>query len=108
MDKEIEILSNNELSEPLIDTVKKIRVGKEILNAARAELRALDQIGDANNVRAEKLEKAQIFAEELLDAEIELCESIWSEGPKLEHVSSRETYSGAGSRREIWKQDRRK
>lgn len=83
MAKEIEILPNSKLSTPLTDTVKEIQVRKEILTAARAELRAIDQIGDANHVRREKLEKAQIFAEELLDAEIELGK-ILSELPEAQ------------------------
>lgn len=75
----ININSENLLSH-IAETVKRVQVGREVLNAVRAELRAIDKVGAAevNKDRIEKLERAQTLAEDVLDAEVTLGEYISS------------------------------
>ncbi len=76
MSKEIQKKTSVELSASLEKEVKRIQVGREVLNALRSEIRAIDKIGDANNERVEKLQIAQNVAEDLLDAEVNLGKII--------------------------------
>ena len=66
------IKSTSELGMPLAEAAKKVQVGREMLTAVRAELRAVEKIGAANELRLEKLKKAQTLAEQVLDAETAL------------------------------------
>lgn len=61
-----------------IDIIKKTKVGRELLTAAKAELNAIEKIGAANTLRMQKLEQAQDLAEEVLDAEVTLGQLIAS------------------------------
>lgn len=55
-----------------VDIVRKVKVGRELLTAAKAELNAMDKLGVANSIRLEKLIQAQDLAEQVLDAEVSL------------------------------------
>lgn len=54
------------------DIVRKVKVGRELLTATKAELNAMDKLGVANSIRLEKLIQAQDLAEQVLDAEVSL------------------------------------
>lgn len=81
MENEIQKI-NTDLGSPLAETATKIQVGREMLTAARAELRAIDKLSETdgitelNQLRLEKLERAQQLAEDLLDAEVQLGQQI--------------------------------
>ncbi len=68
------VIQNNETNLPGIisDSIKKAKIGRELLSALRAEMRALDSVEAemVNDIRKQKLEEAQNLAEEVLDAEI--------------------------------------
>lgn len=56
------------------DLSKFILVGREKLVAVRAEIRAIDKVGLAQEVREQKLHEAQDIAESVLDAEVKIGE----------------------------------
>ena len=60
----------------LDDLQKYILVGRERLVAVRAEIRAINKLSIAENVRLQKLQEAQDIAEAVLDAEIKIGELI--------------------------------
>lgn len=49
-----------------------VLVGREKLNAVRAEIRAIEKVGLAQEVREQKLKEAQDIAEAVLDAEVRI------------------------------------
>lgn len=53
-----------------------VLVGREKLTAVRAEIRAIDKVGLARQVREQKLQEAQDLSEAVLDAEVKLGELI--------------------------------
>lgn len=58
-----------------IDDLSKFAlVGREKLVAVRAEIRAIDKVGLAQEVREQKLHEAQDIAESVLDAEVKIGE----------------------------------
>lgn len=56
------------------DLTKFVLVGREKLVAVRAEIRAIDKVGLAREVRLQKLEEAQDISEAVLDAEVKIGE----------------------------------
>lgn len=66
--------SETNLPNIISDTVKKAKIGRELLAALRAEMRVLDstEAAEVNELRKHKLEQAQRIAEEVLDAEVVL------------------------------------
>jgi len=60
---------------------KFILVGREKLVSVRAEIRAIEKVGLAQEVRNQKLAEAQSIAEAVLDAEIRMGE-LFAELPK--------------------------
>lgn len=56
------------------DLAKFVLVGREKLVAVRAEIRAIDKVGLAQEVRAQKLQEAQAISEAVLDAEVKIGE----------------------------------
>lgn len=56
----------------LEDLSKFVLVGREKLTAVRAEIRAIDKVKLAEEVREQKKEEAQMLAEALLDAEVRI------------------------------------
>lgn len=67
-------LSNKQLPANIGDLAKFVLVGREKLVAVRAEIRAIDKVGLAEEVRRQKLEEAQAISEAVLDAEVRLGE----------------------------------
>ena len=65
---------NNNLPANIEDLSKFVLIGREKLVAVRAEIRAIDKVGLAEEVRRQKLEEAQDIAEAVLDAEVRLGE----------------------------------
>ena len=54
------------------ELAKFVLVGREKLTAVRAEIRAIDQVQLAQEVRDQKTEEARMLSETLLDAEVRL------------------------------------
>jgi hypothetical protein len=61
-----------QLPAKLEDLAKFILVGREKLNSVRAEIRAIDKLSLAQEVRNQKKEEALMLSEALLDAEVKL------------------------------------
>lgn len=66
--------SVRQLPDTLADLSKFVLVGREKLNAVRAEIRAIEKVQLAAEVHEQKLEEAQEIAEAVLDAETKLGE----------------------------------
>ena len=56
------------------DLNKFVLIGREKLVAVRAEIRAIDKVGLAQEVRQQKLAEAQAISEAVLDAEVKIGE----------------------------------
>lgn len=70
-----EIINVNHALPTTIDDLSKfVLVGREKLVAVRAEIRAIDKVGLAQEVRTQKLAEAQDIAEAVLDAEVRIGE----------------------------------
>lgn len=67
-------VTNKQLPEQLPDLAKFVLVGREKLNAVRAEIRAIEKVGLAQEVRKQKLQEAQDISEAVLDAEVKIGE----------------------------------
>lgn len=65
---------NIQLPDTLEDLSKFVLVGREKLNAVRAEIRAIEKVGLAKEVHEQKLLEAQEIAEAVLDAEVKVGE----------------------------------
>jgi hypothetical protein len=68
------IAQENILPANMVDLSKFVLVGREKLNAVRAEIRAIDRLKLAEEVRNQKREEAQMLSAALLDAEVRLGE----------------------------------
>ncbi len=68
------IVSKANLPSNIEDLSKFALIGREKLNAVRAEIRAIEKVGLAQEVRAQKLAEAQEISEAVLDAEVRLGE----------------------------------
>ena len=71
-------------------------VGREKLVAVRAEIRAIDKVGLAKEVREQKLQEAQAISEAVLDAEVKIGELMRSV-PKAKNQYTSATDSGVAS-----------
>lgn len=78
----IAITSSN-LPTNIDDLSKFALVGREKLVAVRAEIRAIDKVGLAQEVRAQKLREAQDISEAVLDAEVRIGE-LMAKVPKAQ------------------------
>ena len=65
---------NNSLPTTIEDLSKFVLIGREKLVAVRAEIRAIQKVGLAQEVRTQKLAEAQEIAEAVLDAEVRIGE----------------------------------
>ena len=63
-----------QLPDNLPDLAKFALIGREKLNAVRAEIRAIEKVGLAREVHEQKLQEAQEIAEAVLDAETKIGE----------------------------------
>lgn len=91
---DITITSSN-LPANIDDLAKFALVGREKLVAVRAEIRAIEKVGLAQEVREQKLREAQDISEAVLDAEVRIGE-LMSRVPKA---------SGGDRRSENFKKD---
>ena len=67
-------VSNKQLPANIEDLSKFVLVGREKLVAVRAEIRAINKVGLAYEVRKQKLSEAQDIADAVLDAEVRIGE----------------------------------
>lgn len=67
---------NSQLPTKLEDLTKFVLIGREKLNSVRAEIRAINKLGLAKEVREQKRDEAQMLAGALLDAESKIGEII--------------------------------
>jgi len=63
------------------DLSKFVLIGREKMTAVRAEIRAIDKLGLAEEVRRQKLDEAQMISEAVLDAEVKIG-SLTAQMPK--------------------------
>jgi len=63
---------NKQLPDNLPDLSRFVLIGREKLNAVRAEIRAIKKVGLAQEVHQQKLQEAQEIAEAVLDAEVQI------------------------------------
>lgn len=63
-----------QLPDNVEDLAKFTLIGREKLNAVRAEIRAIEKVGLAKEVHEQKLQEAQEIAEAVLDAEAKIGE----------------------------------
>jgi len=68
------VLQDRQLPDNIPDLAKFALVGREKLVAVRAEIRAIEKVGLAEEVRKQKQEEAQAISEAVLDAEVRLGE----------------------------------
>lgn len=78
---ELIVSRENKLPSTIEDLSKFVLVGREKLVAVRAEIRAIEKVGLAQEVRTQKLAEAQDIAEAVLDAEVRIGE-LMREVPK--------------------------
>lgn len=71
---ELTVSGESRLPTTIDDLAKFVLVGREKLVAVRAEIRAIDKVGLAQEVRAQKLKEAQEISEAVLDAEVRIGE----------------------------------
>ena len=71
---ELTVSGESRLPTTIDDLAKFALVGREKLVAVRAEIRAIDKVGLAQEVRAQKLREAQEISEAVLDAEVRIGE----------------------------------
>ena len=64
--------TNSNLPQNIADLSKFVLVGREKLVSVRAEIRAIDKLGLADEVRRQKLEEAQMISEAVLDSEVRI------------------------------------
>ena len=76
-----------QLPDTLDDLSKFVLVGREKLNAVRAEIRAIQAVGLAKEVHEQKLAEAQDIADAVLDAEVKIGELT----SKIEKASGQRT-----------------
>ena len=75
-------IQQNNLPSNIDDLSKFVLVGREKLIAVRAEIRAIDKVGLAQEVREQKLREAQDISEAVLDAEVKIGE-LMAKVPKV-------------------------
>lgn len=75
MSKEVAVRENN-FPANLENLTKFVLIGQEKLNSVRAEIRAIDKLGLATEVKDQKQEEASMLAGALLDAEVKIGELI--------------------------------
>lgn len=75
------IIAQNNLPDTLEDLSKFALIGREKMTAVRAEIRAIDKLGLAKEVRRQKIDEAQMISEAVLDAEVRIG-SLTAEIPK--------------------------
>lgn len=77
-------LHSAQLPDNLPELSRFALIGREKLNAVRAEIRAIEKVGLAQEVHQQKLQEAQEIAEAVLDAEVQIGK-LTSELPKAKN-----------------------
>ena len=85
-----------QLPDSLPDLSKFALIGREKLNAVRAEIRAIEKVGLAKEVHEQKLLEAQEIAEAVLDAEAKIGE-LTAKIPKAQGFASSISDSGVAN-----------
>ena len=70
------VTSNQQLPDTIPDLAKFVLIGRDKLQAVRAEIHAIDKVGMAKEVYNQKLEEAQAIAEVVTDAECRMGELL--------------------------------
>ena len=78
---------NSNLPSRLDELSKFVLIGREKLVSVRAEIRAIEKVGLAQEVREQKLKEAQEIAETVLDAEVRIGE-LMAQVPKAQGFAS--------------------
>lgn len=84
---------NAALPSTLDDLSRFVLIGREKLVAVRAEIRAIDKVGLAQEVRKQKLKEAQEISEAVLDAEVRIGE-LMAKVPKASGGDHGNQYTG--------------
>lgn len=71
---EVTVIQGKQLPGELEDLARFVLIGRERLTAVRASIRAIERVGLAKEVHAQKLLEAQELAEAVLDAEVKIGE----------------------------------
>ena len=88
---------NSNLPSTMEDLSRFVLIGREKLNAVRAEIRAIEKVGLAQEVREQKLREAQDISEAVLDAEVRIGE-LMNQVPKATKGTGGNRYQKASSR----------
>ena len=75
---EVAVRPEYELPVTMGDLSNFVLVGREKLVAVRAEIRAIEKVGLAKEVREQKLQEAQLISEAVLDAEVRIGQLMQS------------------------------
>lgn len=94
-------VSKSNLPTNIDDLAKFALIGREKLVAVRAEIRAIEKVGLAQEVREQKLREAQDISEAVLDAEVRIGE-LMAKVPKAvnQHKSATPTVGGGTTKNE--------
>lgn len=94
-------VAQNNLPTTIEDLSRFVLIGREKLVAVRAEIRAIDKVGLAQEVREQKLKEAQDISEAVLDAEVRIGE-LMANVPKAvnQHKSATPTVGGGTTKNE--------
>lgn len=84
--------TRNNLPSTMEDLSKFVLIGREKLVAVRAEIRAINKVGLAKDVREQKLREAQDIADAVLDAEVRIGE-LMKQVPKATKGTGANQYS---------------
>lgn len=87
-------VSKSNLPTNIDDLAKFALIGREKLVAVRAEIRAIEKVGLAQEVREQKLREAQEISEAVLDAEVRIGE-LMAKVPKATKGTGGNRYQSA-------------
>ena len=87
-----------ELPATMGDLSRFVLVGREKLVAVRAEIRAIEKVGLAKEVREQKLQEAQAISEAVLDAEVRIGELMRSVTKAQGERTDRQLLPSGGSK----------
>jgi N6-adenosine-specific RNA methylase IME4 len=97
-------VSKSNLPSNIDDLAKFALIGREKLVAVRAEIRAIEKVGLAQEVREQKLREAQDISEAVLDAEVRIGE-LMAKVPKATENQYTKVQSDSGVARQKPKAD---
>lgn len=90
---EVTVYKQAQLPATMEELSKFVLIGREKLVAVRAEIRAIDKVGLAQEVRKQKLSEAQDIAEAVMDAEAKVGE-LMKQIPKASGGNHGNQYTG--------------